>query len=328
MINPLKYDNCDVAIIGSGPAGLAAAIALKKQGVNRVLVLERESEAGGIPRHCGHPPFGVLEHARVMTGPSYAKKNIRTAQNAGVDMALKTSVTALGVKGELSIASPLGTGTIQAKRVLIATGVRETPRSARLISGSRLLGISTTGALQSMVYLKNLIPFRNPVVVGTEIVSFSALFTCKKAGIHPVAMLEEKPKPSIMQPLQKAAHLFGVPLFLNTQIINIIGKDRVEAVKVADIEGNIRKIDCDGVLFTGLFTPESSLVSMSHLKLDHNTKSPVIDEFNRCSDLAYYAAGNLLQPLNIAGNCWRQGRKTASFIAKDLKENAHVNLGK
>ncbi len=131
-----------------------------------------------------------------------------------------------------------------------------------------------------------------------------------------------------MQPLQKAAYLFGVPLFLNTQIIDITGRDRVEAVKVADFEGNIRKIECDGVLFTGLFTPESSLVSMSHLKLDYDTKSPVIDEFNRCSDMAYYAGGNLLQPLNIAGNCWRQGRKTALFITKDLKENSDLNFGK
>jgi thioredoxin reductase len=321
MINPLQYDNCDVAVIGSGPAGLAAAIALKKQGINSVLVLERESEAGGIPRHCGHSPFGVLEYARVMAGPSYAKKNVRTAQNVGVDIALKASVTALGVKGELSIASTFGTGIIKAKRVLISTGVRETPRSARLISGSRLLGISTTGALQSMVYLKNLIPFRNPIVIGTEIVSFSALFTCRKAGINPVAMIEEKPKPSIIQPLHKAARLLGVPLFLNTKIIDIIGQDRVEAVKVSDVEGNIRKIACDGVLFTGLFTPESALIRMSHLELDHGTASPVIDQFNRCSDISYYAAGNLLQPLNIAGNCWRQGKKTARFIVKDLKRN-------
>ncbi|MBT7715760.1 MAG: NAD(P)-binding protein, partial [Deltaproteobacteria bacterium] len=84
MTNPLKYNQCDVAIIGAGPAGLAAAATLKKQGIKSVLVLDREIEAGGIPRHCGHPPFGVIEYARLMTGPSYAKRLVATAQKAGV----------------------------------------------------------------------------------------------------------------------------------------------------------------------------------------------------------------------------------------------------
>jgi thioredoxin reductase len=318
MSSPLKYDSCDVAIIGAGPAGLAAATSLKKQGIEHILVLDRESKAGGVPRHCGHPPFGIIEYARVMTGPSYAKRLVETAQRAGVDIALKTSVTRLCSGGVLTIATPEGTGEIKAKRVLLATGVRETPRSARLVSGDRMLGISSTGALQSMVYLKNLIPFRNPVVVGTEIVSFSALLTCKKAGIKPIAMLEEQSSPSISWPLHHATRLFGVPLLLNTQITNIIGKDRVEIVQTLDGKGNTQEIICDGVLFTGQFTPESILPRMSHLDLDHDTGSPIIDRFGRCSDPVYYAAGNLLQPVNIALNCWREGRRTAQWIAQDL----------
>ncbi len=324
MTNPLKYDTCDVAIIGAGPAGLAAATTLKKEGIERVLVLDRESEAGGVPRHCGHPPFGIIEYARLMTGPSYAKRLVATAQQSGVDIALKTSVTKIGSGGILTIATPEGTAELKAKRVLLATGVRETPRSARLVSGGRMLGISTTGALQSMIYLKNLIPFRNPLVVGTEIVSFSALLTCKKAGIKPVAMIEEQSSPTIAWPLHHATRLFGVPLFLNTQITNIIGKDRVEIVQVLDGKGNTHEITCDGVLFTGKFTPESTLPRMSHLILDHDTGSPVIDQFGRCSDPAYYAAGNLLQPLNIALNCWREGRRTARRIVQDLTQTAPI----
>jgi len=181
-----------------------------------------------------------------------------------------------------------------------------------------MLGISTTGALQSMIYLKNLIPFRNPVVIGTEAVSFSALLTCKKAGIRPAALLEEKPKSTIPWPFYHASRLLAAPLFVNTRIINIMGKERVETVQVSDGMGKIREIDCDGVLFTGQFTPESTLSRMSHLELDQKTGSPVIDKFGRCSDPVYYAAGNLLQPLNMALNCWREGRKTARWIAKDL----------
>jgi thioredoxin reductase len=169
-----------------------------------------------------------------------------------------------------------------------------------------------------MVYLKNLIPFRNPLVVGTEIVSFSALLTCKKAGIKPAALIEEKSSPSILWPFHHAAGWFGVPLFLSTKINKIMGKDRVENVRVTDKNGNHRDIACDGVLFTGLFTPESTLARMGHLLIDFGTGSPMVDRFGRCSDPVYYAAGNLLPPLNMGLNCWRAGRRAGRWIARDL----------
>ncbi|SVA89610.1 uncharacterized protein METZ01_LOCUS142464, partial [marine metagenome] len=269
-------------VIGAGPSGLSAAITLKKSKIQGVVVLEREAEAGGIPRHCGHPPFGIREFQRVLTGPKYAKKLVETAQNAGVNIALKTSVTMLNPEGGLSLSSPEGTKQLTAKRVLLTTGIRETPRSARLVSGSRALGICTTGVLQSMVYLKNRIPFRRPIVIGTEIVSFSALLTCRSAGIQPVAMLEEKVRPNVRWPIFQLTRWLGVPLLLQTKIVTILGKERVEAVEVSDENGQVHKIICDGVLFTGQYTPESNLARISHLELDPKTNSPVVDQFGRC----------------------------------------------
>jgi|TARA_B110000263_G_scaffold245335_1_gene254749 thioredoxin reductase len=337
MTESLAIKHCDVAVIGSGPSGLSAAIMLRKSGIQRVIVLERESEAGGIPRHCGHPPFGIREFKRILTGPKYAKKLVEAALSVGVQIKLKTTVTMLGTEGKLNIVSPEVTKELTAKRVLLATGIRETPRSARFVSGSRALGIGTTGALQSMVYLKNKIPFSRPAVVGTEIVSFSALLTCKNAGIQPVAMLEEKPHPSVRWPIYHLTRWFGVQLFLQMKIVNILGHERVEAIEISDKNGQTRIIDCDGVLFTGQYTPESSLVRSSHLALDPETNSPVVDPFGRCSDPAYFATGNLVQPhqsqtqvpiyytaenlpnpVSDAGQCWSQGRTTAENIAKDL----------
>ena len=319
MSDGLKYNMCDVAVIGGGPAGLAAATALKNKGVERVVVLERETMAGGIPRHCGHPPFGILEYKRILTGPSYAKKIVATAIEAGVEIWLKTTVTSLGRDAQLSIISPEGSGELKAKKVLLATGTRETPRSARMISGQRALGICNTGSLQSMVYLKNKVPFKNPVVIGTEIVGFSALFTCRKAGIKPVAMLEENVNASVMWPITLGAKLFGVPLYYETRILDIHGHERVEKVLIVDKKGNEKEITCDGVLFTGQFTPESSLVRMSHLEMNSITGEPIVDQYGRCSDHSYYAAGNVLfKPVKVAGKCWRAGRRTAQWIAKAL----------
>ena len=319
MNDILKSGSCDVAIIGGGPAGISAAITLKKSGVNRIIILERECEAGGIPRHCGHPPFGIREYGRILSGPAYAKRIIEDSRLLGVEIALQTSVVSVGEGGTLSVICPDGAAELTAKRVLIATGTRETPRSARFVSGGRPLGIYNTGALQSMVYLKNTIPFKRPVVIGTEIVSFSALFTCKKAGIQPVAMLEKKSSPTVRWPLPLAARFFSVPLYLNSHVTQIVGHDRVTGVRFQDEHGSEKEIGCDGVLFTGKFIPESSLVRMGHLDIESDTGVPMVDQYSRCSDKVYYAAGNIAHhSAKVAGKCWQAGKTAAGWICKDL----------
>jgi thioredoxin reductase len=309
---------CDVAVIGGGPTGLAAAVRLKKAGAGRVVVVEREKEAGGAPRHCGHLSFGVLEYKRLIAGPEYAKRLVETARAAGVEFIFQASVRQLLPGGEISAISPDGAFTMKAKKVLLATGARETPRSARLVSGSRASGICTTGALQSMFYLKGMVPFRRPVIIGTEAVGFSAILTCKKAGIQPAAMIEKAVSPSIFWPISYLAKITGVPLYCGAALEEINGSGRVGSVRVTLQGGRTTEIECDGVLFTGEFTPESSLPRMSHLAMDYAVGSPVIDPDFRCSDSSYYAAGNLLGPVKMSVTCWRNGNRVADSILKDI----------
>ena len=230
-------ETCDVAIVGGGPAGLATATRLKQLGIKNVIVLERESQAGGIPRHCGHPPFGMREFKRVLSGPTYAARLVERALKAGVQIHLNSSVVELHEKGRLSISTDKGVSEIQARIVVLATGVRETPRSARLVSGQRPMGILTTGALQSMVYLKQKIPFKRPVIIGSELVSFSSLLTCRHAGIKPVGMLETNRRVTARYFSRFFPALFGVPLYLETRLAGITGQERVTSVKVASITG-------------------------------------------------------------------------------------------
>ncbi|WP_447751319.1 NAD(P)/FAD-dependent oxidoreductase [Pseudomonas nicosulfuronedens] len=313
-----RTDTTDVAIIGSGPAGLAAAIELKRLGVARVMVLERESEAGGIPRHCGHPPFGLREHGRLLTGPAYARLNVKAAERAGVDIRLRHSVVSLGLQGHLEVATPDGLLKVQAKRVLLATGARETPRSARLVGGDRPLGVINTGALQSYLYLQGLKPFERPLIVGTELVSLSSVLSCRRAGIRPVAMIEARQLATARWPLSLFPKLCGVPVHFGCELLDIQGTGRVEAARVRQADGSIREIECDGVLLTGCFTPESSLVRLSHLHLDPASGGPSIDQFGRCSDTSYFAAGNLLRAIETAGWSYREGKRIAGLIADDL----------
>ncbi len=312
-------ESCDVVIIGGGPSGLAAATHLKQAGVDSVVVLEREPEAGGIPRHCGHPPFGMREFHTIKTGPRYAKALVDEASRSGVDIRLNTSVTHLHEGGCVSVSTDEGYHDISAKRVILCTGVRETPRSARLISGGRPLGIYSTGALQSMVYLKDTVPFRRPFIIGTELVSFSALLTCRHAHIKPVAMIESNERITARAFCRPLPMILGVPLHLNTRLAEILGKERVNGVRTIDKSGREQVFECDGVLFTGRFTPESSLLRMSHLAVDANSGGPVVDQFGRCSDPSYFATGNLLRPVETAGWCWNEGRRTASAVARSLE---------
>jgi thioredoxin reductase len=308
----------DILIVGAGPAGLAAAIECRRLGVQGVVVLEREPEAGGVPRHCGHPPFGMGEFKRVLTGPAYARRLADAASAAGVTVLTRHHVVALEPGGVLKLATPEGLLTARAARVLLAMGARETPRSARLVGGQRPLGVMNTGALQSHLYLHGLVPFRAPVIVGTELVALSALWSCLKAGIKPVAMVEANLRPTARRPLSWFPHLCRVPVHYGAQVADIHGTVRVSGVTLRDGEGNTRDLACAGVLFTGSFLPEASLIRASHLALDACSGGPLIDQHGRCSDPSYFAAGNVLRAVETAGWSYREGRRIGRSMARQV----------
>lgn len=307
----------DVIILGGGPAGLACARELRKLGVKQVTLLEREQELGGIPRHCGHTGYGLREFNKLYTGPDYAK---RLADDAS-DADLRPRMTALKIEpgGLIRATGPNGMEDLQAKAVLLAMGARETPRSARLISGTRPFGVMNTGALQQHVYLHGRCPFERPVVIGSELVSFSTLLTLKHAGIKPLAMIEEQPRIIARKPGDWIARLgFGVPVVTGARLTRILGRDRVEAIEV-DRGFGPERLDCDGVILTGKFRPEAALIAASHIEIDPGSNGPAIDGYFRCSDHAYFAAGNVLRGIETAGQCWREGTAAAHMLLARLE---------
>jgi NADPH-dependent 2,4-dienoyl-CoA reductase/sulfur reductase-like enzyme len=308
----------DVAIVGGGPAGIAAAVSLRRSGVERVTIVEREATLGGVPRHCGHPPFGMREFHRILTGPAYARQLSDMARDAGVDRMTGTTVVALQPSATLDIATSAGLSQLRAKRVILATGIRENSRAARFIAGDRPLGVITTGTLQHAVHVEHLAPFRRPVIVGTELVSLSSVLTCRHAGIHPVAVIEKNMRPTARRALALFPRLLGIPMHYGADIVDIRGRGRVEAVTIRHGDGKLQELACDGVLLTGCFVPEAALVRASHLTVDQGSGGPAIDQSGRCSDPTYYAAGNLLRPVETAGWCFREGTRIAELVADDL----------
>ena len=308
----------DVAIVGAGPAGLSAAVELKKQGVARVVVLERFEQAGGIPRHCGHPPFGMREFRRVLSGPAYARRLVATAEAAGVEIRTRCTATAIRPGGVLELATTEGAETLTARRILVATGNRERTRAQRLAPGMRPVGVMNTAALQSFVYLEGKTPFARPVIVGSELVSLSALLTCRRHGIRPVTMVETRTRPQTRRINMMLCKLLGVPVLTGAELLSIEGKARVEALVLRDRAGQERRLACDGIVFSGRFTPEVTLARSSGLALDSRTLGPEIDASGRSSDPHVFVAGNVLHPVETAGQCWAEGRRAAQALVADF----------
>ena len=319
--------DADVIIVGGGPAGVAAAVELRRQGVGRVVLLEREAQLGGATRHCSHSPFGMLDFHRVYFGAAYGRRLEAEAARAGVEVRTGHSVVRLIAGGRVELATPHGVETLQARRLLIATGARETPRAARLISGDRPIGVVTTGALQSYVAFHGLMPFRRPLIVGSELVSLSAVLTCLSHGARPVAMIEPGPHPLAPAPLMWFPRAMGIPFHCGADLLDIHGATRVEDVTLRLRDGTLQKLACDGVLLTGRFTPESALLLQSAIGVEPGSSGPAIDPYGRTADPQLFAAGNLLRAVETAGWSFREGRAVGRAIAEDLAGEGDAGLG-
>jgi len=329
--------NADVLIVGAGPAGIAAALELKKLGINDVVVAEREPEAGGIPRMCGHIGFGLTDLHRVLTGPSYARKYREIAENAGIKIFTDTTITGWDAMTtnedprQLNFTSPAGVGTIAAKSVLLATGVRERPRAARLVPGHRPQGVFTTGSLQRFVYEHELPVGKRAVIIGAERVSLSVVMTLMHAGVKVLNMITELPHHQLYLPVFLPAKILfadilaRAPILTNTRVSNIFGRQRVEGIEITDVgSGKTRTIECDTVVFTGDWIPENELARTGHVKTGRASLGPQVDSFFRTSQPGIYAAGNLLRGVETADWAAFEGRSAARSIARFL-QNAGWN---
>ncbi|MFB7510164.1 NAD(P)/FAD-dependent oxidoreductase [Streptomyces broussonetiae] len=328
----------DVLVVGAGPAGLVAAARLAASGAGRIEVLEREREAGGVPRHCAHGGFGTRTHP--LTGPEYARLLAEAAGRAGA--VLRTGVTALdwgtapgaaGAQGSgtgadtgaqhgpvlpgvvLNAVGPGGPETIGARAVVLATGARERPRTARLVPGTRPAGVYTTGELQQAVHLFGQRIGTRAVVVGAEHVSYAAADTLRAAGAEIVALVTEQLRAQVPVTRAQSARLrHRIPLLTQTTVAELLGHGRLSGVRVRHRDGRTAVLSCDTVVFTGDFIPDHELARRGSLALDPGTRGPAVDGFLHTSRFGVFAAGNVLHAVEPADAAAREGARAARAV--------------
>ena len=310
-----------VAIVGAGPAGLTAARELGRLGVRDVVVVERERDPGGIPRHAPHQGFGLRDLRRPLAGPAYARRLSELASAAGAELRTETMVTGWSPDGPLELTSPGGRDLLEPDAVILTSGCRERPRSARLVPGSRPAGVLTTGTLQQLVYLKGERLGGRALVVGAEHVSFSALLTLTHGGARPIGMTTELARHQSLAAFRAGAAVrFRTPLWTRTRVSAIRGRRQVEQVELTELEsGATRSVACDLVVFTADWIPDNELAVMGGLELDPATLGPAVDESLRTSRPGVFAAGNLLHGAEQADVAALSGRHAAASAARFLQ---------
>jgi NADPH-dependent 2,4-dienoyl-CoA reductase/sulfur reductase-like enzyme len=296
----------DVVVVGGGPAGLAAALGAREAGADRVLVLDREPEAGGILLQCIHAGFGLHLLKKELTGPEYAEHFVERAIDRDVDLAPRAYVSGIGLDSDgrhrvRVLREGVGISTVEAGAVVLAMGCRERTRGAIRIPGTRPAGVLTAGLAQKMVNVMGLLPGRRIAILGSGDIGLIMARRLTLEGCEVVGVFELQPwSNGLTRNVVQCLEDFGIPLHLSTTVVEIRGRDRVEKVTVAPVVGGVpdlsrkRDVPCDTLLLSVGLIPENELSHGLGIVLDPATAGPRVASTLMTSLPGLFACGNVL----------------------------------
>lgn len=316
----------DVIIIGGGPGGLAAAIRLKEQGIQNILILERERRLGGILRQCIHDGFGLTRFKETLSGPEYAQRFIDRVQELGIDFVTETTVIRLTPDRRITAASRDGLTEYQADAVILTMGCRERTRGALSIPGERPAGVFTAGVAQTYMNLKNKMIGRRAVILGSGDIGLIMARRLTLEGAKVEAVFEIQPYPSgLPRNIEQCLNDYGIPLYLSHTVTDVKGHNRLEAVVVSEVDGQMNPIPgtekeyaCDTLILSVGLIPENELSAMAGVELDPRTKGALVDEFYQTSTPGIFAAGNVLHVHDLVDFVSLEAERLAGSVARYL----------
>ena len=330
----------DVLVVGAGPAGLAAAIAAKEDGIDNLLVIEREHNPGGILRQCIHNGFGLHRFKEELTGPEYAQRDIDKAAEMGIE--IQTDTTVLDVDGEnhlvTCVSAAKGVEVIEAKAIILAMGCRERPRGALATPGTRCAGIYSAGTAQKFVNLLGYMPGKRCVILGSGDIGLIMARRMTLQGAKVLACVELMPFSSgLNRNIVQCLNDYDIPLYLSHTVVDIKGKERLTGVTVAKVDENRQPIpgseiefDCDTLLLSVGLIPENELSEGAGVKLSPLTSGAEVDDVLQTNLPGVFACGNVLHVHDlvdhVSNESFKAGHAAAAYVRGELAKAETIKV--
>ncbi|KYK23488.1 oxidoreductase [Thermoplasmatales archaeon SG8-52-4] len=331
--------NVDIAIIGGGPAGLAAAVSAHENGAKNIVILDRNSWLGGILTQCIHDGFGVEETGISMTGPEYADIYIKKAKKYGIKFMNETMVLQIESNKTIKAVNKKGLYDIKAKSIILSMGCREKTRWSVLIPGDRPSGIYTAGVAQAFINLYNIMVGKNVVILGSGDVGLIMARRLKFEGANVIGVVEILPHASgLPRNVVQCLDDYDIPLYLNHTVTYIKGRERLESVTIAQIDekrnvikGTEREIKCDTLLLSLGLIPENELSMKAGVEIDEVTRGPIVNQYFETTVPGIFACGNCLQVYDTVDLLTIDAKKAGKYAVKKMitqNNNIIVQTGK
>lgn len=322
----MKYD---LVVIGGGPGGLAAAIEAKKNGVDNILVIERDKELGGILQQCIHNGFGLHEFKEELTGPEYAQRFIEKLLEMNIEYKLDTMVLDLTEDKKIhAINSKDGYMVIEAKAVILAMGCRERTRGAISIPGDRPSGVFTAGAAQRFINMEGYMVGKKVLILGSGDIGLIMARRLTLEGAEVQAVVELMPfSGGLTRNIVQCLDDYNIPLYLSHTVIDIVGKERVEKVVIAKVDenrkpipGTEREYECDTLLLSVGLIPENDISRKTGLEIDRRTNGLIVNEMMETSASGIFACGNVVHVHDLVDFVSAEARKAGAAAEKYIKD--------
>jgi thioredoxin reductase len=315
----------DVAVIGSGPAGLTAAVNARRSGAGKALLLEREEELGGILKQCIHNGFGLEQFKQDYTGPEYAERLIKELGKTSVQCLLNTMVTDISSDRAITALSPEhGALEIKAKSIVLAMGCRERTRPSIGIPGTRPAGILTAGVAQRFVNIDGYLPGKKIVILGSGDIGLIMARRLTLEGARVIGVYEIMDYPGgLKRNIVQCLNDFDIPLYLSHTVTEIKGRERVEGLVISKVDGDLRpveggeqSIECDTLLLSVGLIPENELSKKAGVELSTSTGGPISTEIMETSVSGMFTCGNVSTVFDLVDYVAQTGAAAGASAAR------------